>query len=154
MTLSQTSNSSHLGAVLYIPDLVFLQEIQDDGPTDSGTASASSTLDSFTNAIFTLTGLRYSHIDIPPSTTLTAGNLAAKSAPHPTIPLSSPIYAINVYLGSKGGSTSSSQIITAGGFSEFRLFSVVAPMKVLNGVMWGLDEVVTKAEESTAIYLT
>ncbi|KAF8420368.1 Endonuclease/exonuclease/phosphatase [Tirmania nivea] len=74
-------NSSHLAAVaehiadyLRTPDLVFLQEIQDnDGPTDSGTVSASITLESLTDEIFSLTGLHYSHVDIPPVNNLDGG---------------------------------------------------------------------------------
>lgn len=67
-------NSSHLGVVanhiakyLNIPDIMFVQEIQDDsGPTDDGVVSANLTLTTLVNAIQKESGILYSFIDIAP----------------------------------------------------------------------------------------
>ncbi|KAF8476024.1 Endonuclease/exonuclease/phosphatase [Kalaharituber pfeilii] len=240
-------SSDHLGAVadhmvnyLKTPDLIFVQEVQDnDGPRNSGTVSANSTLATLSDAIFKLSGIQYSYIDISPVNNQDGGQpggnirvaylynpktLALASAPGtgpgdsttavsvlpdghlshnpgriaptdpawtasrkplvatfraakppkrtPNPPL---IYAINVHFGSKGGSSSThgsprppvnggvhdrlaqatlvsdfienqilatnpdAYVIASGDFNEF---SYVAPMKVFNGVMHDLDEVV------------
>ena len=67
-------NSSHLGLVanhiamyLNTPDIMFVQEIQDDsGPTDDGVLSANLTLTTLVNAIQRESGTLYSFIDIAP----------------------------------------------------------------------------------------
>lgn len=67
-------NSSHLGVVanhiakyLNAPDIMFVQEIQDDsGPTDDGVVSANLTLTTLVNAIQKESGILYSFIDIAP----------------------------------------------------------------------------------------
>ena len=67
-------NSSHLPAVanhiakyLNIPDIMFVQEIQDDsGPTDDGVVSANLTLTTLVNAIQRESGVLYSFVDIAP----------------------------------------------------------------------------------------
>ena len=66
--------SSHLDAVanhianyLNNPDIVFLQEIQDNsGETDNGVVSANVTLTNLVNAISAAGGATYSFIDIDP----------------------------------------------------------------------------------------
>ena len=67
-------NSSHIPAVakhiakyLNTPDIMFVQEIQDDsGPTDDGVVSANLTLTTLVNAIQKESGILYSFIDINP----------------------------------------------------------------------------------------
>lgn len=59
--------AGHIHTYLGLPDLVFLQEIQDqDGPTDDGVVTANGTLDVLVEAIAKLGGERYSYIDIDP----------------------------------------------------------------------------------------
>ena len=64
------SIAAHIVTFLKSPDLIFLQEIQDDnGPTDSGVVSANRTLTALTDAIYALsnhTTPKYNFIDIPP----------------------------------------------------------------------------------------
>lgn len=67
-------NSSHLPVVanhiakyLNIPDIMFVQEIQDDsGPTDDGVVSANLTLTTLVEAIQKESGILYSFTDIAP----------------------------------------------------------------------------------------
>jgi predicted extracellular nuclease len=67
-------NSSHLPVVanhiakyLNTPDIMFVQEIQDDsGPTDDGVVSANLTLATLVTAIQKESGVLYSYIDIAP----------------------------------------------------------------------------------------
>lgn len=252
-------NSTHLGSIaahivtyLKTPDLLFLQEIQDsDGPTNSGTVSANATLTTLIDAIYALSGLRYSYVDIPPMNNLDGGQPGGNIRPaylynpltltlaspdeitpatsttplrvlpggtlshnpgridplnptwsssrkplvaawYPVNPVNppshsspKPIITINVHLTSKGGSSSPhgsprpplnggvaarlaqttllksfisailaedprAQIIAAGDFNEF---SPVAPMRVFDGVMWDLDEVVGVRQEERYSYL-
>ncbi|KAL5512830.1 hypothetical protein ACEPAG_3096 [Sanghuangporus baumii] len=61
--------AEHIASSLNAPDIVFLQEIQDNsGPTDDGTVSANLTLTTLVNAIANATGnrLRYNFTEIPP----------------------------------------------------------------------------------------
>ncbi|KIW27630.1 uncharacterized protein PV07_07355 [Cladophialophora immunda] len=68
------SNSTTLPGIAYdiayylnSPDLVFLQEIQDNsGPTDDGVVSANVTLETLVAAIETAGGVSYSYLDIDP----------------------------------------------------------------------------------------
>jgi hypothetical protein len=61
------SVAAHIGKFLKTPDLVFLQEIQDDsGPTDDGVVTANKTLTTLVNAIADVTGVTYSFIEIAP----------------------------------------------------------------------------------------
>lgn len=72
---NMTFNSTHLplaasqiGDYLKSPDLVFLQEIQDDtGPTDDGVVSSNKTLQTFVDAISAHSGDKYSFAYIAPS---------------------------------------------------------------------------------------
>lgn len=67
-------NSSHLPVVakhiahyLNTPDIMFVQEIQDDsGPTDDGVVSANLTLTTLVKAIQKESGVLYSYFDIAP----------------------------------------------------------------------------------------
>ncbi|KAG8816646.1 hypothetical protein FRC19_011897 [Serendipita sp. 401] len=71
---NMTWNSTHLplaaaqiGDYLKNPDLVFLQEIQDDtGPTDDGVVSSNKTLQTFVDAIAAHSGVTYSFAYIAP----------------------------------------------------------------------------------------
>lgn len=55
---------NYLGA----PDLVFLQEIQDnDGPTKSGIVSGNVTLQTLADAIYKISGVTYSFVEIAPT---------------------------------------------------------------------------------------
>lgn len=59
--------AEHIVKYLNTPDIVFLQEIQDDdGPTDDGEVAANSTLDILTGAISSISSVKYSYIDINP----------------------------------------------------------------------------------------
>lgn len=59
--------ADHIGNYLNTPDLMFIQEVQDDnGATDNGTVSANLTLTNLVNAIANVTGVVYDFIDIPP----------------------------------------------------------------------------------------
>ncbi|TFK28001.1 endonuclease/exonuclease/phosphatase [Coprinopsis marcescibilis] len=57
----------HIVDYLRTPDLLFLQEIQDDsGPTDDGTVSANLTLSTLANAIQSFSGVKYSFTLVNP----------------------------------------------------------------------------------------
>lgn len=59
--------AEHIVKYLNTPDIVFLQEIQDDdGPTDDGVVTASKTLDVLTSAIAGISSVKYSYVDIAP----------------------------------------------------------------------------------------
>ncbi|KAL1748037.1 Endonuclease/exonuclease/phosphatase [Schizophyllum fasciatum] len=59
--------ANHIAAYLHNPDILFLQEIQDNsGPKDDGTISANITLATLTNAIKNISGVAYSYVDIDP----------------------------------------------------------------------------------------
>jgi predicted extracellular nuclease len=71
---NMTWNSTHLPTAagqivdyLKTPDLVFLQEIQDDsGPINDGNVSSNKTLQTFVDAISAKSGVNYSFVYIPP----------------------------------------------------------------------------------------
>lgn len=69
--------AAHIVTFLKSPDLIFLQEIQDDdGRTDSGIVSANKTLTALADAIYTLSNHstpKYNFIDIPPQNNLDGG---------------------------------------------------------------------------------
>lgn len=59
--------ADHIVNFLKTPDLMFIQEIQDDsGSTDDGTVSANVTLQNLVNAISAAGGGDYSFVNIPP----------------------------------------------------------------------------------------
>jgi predicted extracellular nuclease len=59
--------ANHIANYLNSPDLVFLQEIQDnDGPTDDGVVAANVTLDTLVAAIENAGGVSYHYTDIDP----------------------------------------------------------------------------------------
>lgn len=60
--------ATHIAQYLGVPDLVFLQEIQDDsGVTDDGTVIANQTLQNLVNAIANASnGVIYEFVDIAP----------------------------------------------------------------------------------------
>lgn len=59
--------AEHIVKYLGSPDVVFLQEIQDDtGPTNDGAVSANKSLDVLINAIAAISPLKYSYVDIDP----------------------------------------------------------------------------------------
>jgi predicted extracellular nuclease len=59
--------ANHIAKYLNTPDIMFIQEIQDDsGPTDDGVVSANLTLATLVNAIQKESGILYSFIDIAP----------------------------------------------------------------------------------------
>ena len=68
------ANTDHLPGIAYhiayymnSPDLIFLQEIQDnDGPTDDGVVSANVTLETLVTAISDFGGVSYNYVDIDP----------------------------------------------------------------------------------------
>ena len=59
--------ANHIAKYLNTPDIMFIQEIQDDsGPTDDGIVSANLTLTTLVDAIRKESGILYSFIDIAP----------------------------------------------------------------------------------------
>ena len=59
--------ADHIANYLNTPDIMFVQEIQDDsGPTDDGVVSANLTLTTLVNAIQEKSGILYSFVDIVP----------------------------------------------------------------------------------------
>ncbi|KAJ9655013.1 hypothetical protein H2198_006058 [Neophaeococcomyces mojaviensis] len=61
------SRAEHIVKYLGSPDLVFLQEVQDnDGPTNDGVVDANSTLDVLVKAIQVAGGVEYVYVDIDP----------------------------------------------------------------------------------------
>lgn len=69
--------ATHIAQYLKTPDLVFVQEIQDDsGPTDDGTVSANTTLNTLVAAIANASnGFTYEYIDIDPVNDQDGGKL-------------------------------------------------------------------------------
>ncbi|KLO04878.1 DNase I-like protein [Schizopora paradoxa] len=64
-TLPQVAG--HIGVNLKGPDIMFVQEIQDNsGPTDDGTVVANLTMQTMASAIMTASGVQYTFIEIPP----------------------------------------------------------------------------------------
>ncbi|KDR82751.1 hypothetical protein GALMADRAFT_206527 [Galerina marginata CBS 339.88] len=59
--------ASHISSFLNTPDIVFLQEIQDNsGPTDDGTVDANVTLTTLVNAIAKVSGVTYQFASVNP----------------------------------------------------------------------------------------
>ncbi|KAJ7761516.1 DNase I-like protein [Mycena maculata] len=59
--------ANHIATVLFTPDIMFIQEVQDnDGPTDDGVVSASLTLSTLIAAIEKASGVTYSSVNIDP----------------------------------------------------------------------------------------
>ena len=59
--------AGHIATSLKSPDIVFLQEIQDNsGPTDNGVVDATTTLTNLANAIKAVNGIEYSFLEISP----------------------------------------------------------------------------------------
>ena len=59
--------AKHMSEYLHIPDIVFVQEIQDDsGPRNDGVVSANKTLAALTSAIKKASGVQYEFVNINP----------------------------------------------------------------------------------------
>ncbi|KXN88229.1 hypothetical protein AN958_07688, partial [Leucoagaricus sp. SymC.cos] len=59
--------ASHIADLMKTPDLLFIQEIQDDsGPTDDGTVAANATLAALIGAIENFSGVKYNFTQIDP----------------------------------------------------------------------------------------
>lgn len=57
--------ANHIAAYLRTPDIMFLQEIQDNsGETDDGTVDANVTLSTLTTAIANISGLTYNWTEV------------------------------------------------------------------------------------------
>ena len=66
--------ASHISNALKTPDLMFIQEIQDNtGATDDGVVDANKTLTALVGAIQTLSNVSYSFVDIDPVNDLDGG---------------------------------------------------------------------------------
>ncbi|TRM63932.1 DNase I-like protein [Schizophyllum amplum] len=66
--------ADHIATYLLTPDIMFLQEIQDNsGPTDDGTVTANVTLTTLANAIANVSGVTYSFIEIAPEDGMDGG---------------------------------------------------------------------------------
>lgn len=61
------SVADHIASILNTPDIMFVQEIQDNsGPTDDGVVSADLTLTALVGAIAKAGDVRYNFTEIPP----------------------------------------------------------------------------------------
>lgn len=59
--------SEHIADYLHTPDIVFVQEIQDDsGPRNNGVVSANKTLKALADAIEKASGVKYHFVNIDP----------------------------------------------------------------------------------------
>lgn len=59
--------AAHIGNILHTPDIMFLQEIQDNsGPIDDGTVSANVTLSTLVKAIADVSNVTYAYASIDP----------------------------------------------------------------------------------------
>jgi hypothetical protein len=59
--------ANHIGKILRTPDIMFIQEVQDNsGPTDDGVVSANVTLSTLVAAIANISGVTYSFTVIDP----------------------------------------------------------------------------------------
>jgi predicted extracellular nuclease len=59
--------AAHISNVLLTPDIMFIQEVQDNsGPTDDGTVSANVTLGTLVAAIAKASNVTYSFVQIDP----------------------------------------------------------------------------------------
>ena len=59
--------AEHIGTLLVTPDILFVQEIQDDsGSADNGITSANRTLSMLANAIKKASGIHYDYVNIEP----------------------------------------------------------------------------------------
>lgn len=69
--------AEHIAHYLKTPDVVFVQEIQDDsGTKDDGVVSANKTLTSLVNAITKASnGVQYEYVNIPPQDNMDGGQL-------------------------------------------------------------------------------
>ena len=67
--------AEHITNLLGLPDIVFLQEIQDDsGPRDNGVVSANATLQAIASAIKVASGgVSYDFVDVPPINNMDGG---------------------------------------------------------------------------------
>ncbi|EGO23670.1 hypothetical protein SERLADRAFT_356525 [Serpula lacrymans var. lacrymans S7.9] len=66
--------ASHIVSHLLSPDLLFLQEIQDDsGSTNNGIVSANTTLSNIVNAIMDMGGVAYAWVDVDPLNNMDGG---------------------------------------------------------------------------------
>lgn len=112
-------NSTHLPKVaghivnyLKTPDLLFIQEVQDDsGPTDDGVVSANATLTTLVGAIKKLSNVTYAFTDINPVSNedggQPGGNIRVAYLYRPEV--------VNLYLPNKGGPTDATRIVAMQG---------------------------------------
>lgn len=60
--------ADHIATFLKTPDIVFVQEIQDNsGPTDDGTVIGNLTLTNLVNAIASISNVHYNFLEIAPT---------------------------------------------------------------------------------------
>ena len=66
--------AQHIATYLGLPDIVFLQEVQDnDGPTGNGVVSANKTLDILVDAIANISNYQYAYVDVDPVNDVSGG---------------------------------------------------------------------------------
>ncbi|KAL2168416.1 hypothetical protein VTG60DRAFT_7277 [Thermothelomyces hinnuleus] len=97
---------------LKTPDLLFLQEVQDDsGPTDDGVVSANATLTALVGAIKDLGNVTYAFTDINPVSNedggQPGGNIRVAYLYRPEV--------VSLYLPNKGGPTDATKVVAAQG---------------------------------------
>lgn len=66
--------AEHINTYLLLPDILFVQEIQDDsGGSNNGVVSANRTLSTLANAIEKTSGIRYDFVNIEPEDNMDGG---------------------------------------------------------------------------------
>lgn len=103
--------AAHLVNYLHTPDLIFIQEVQDDsGPTDDGVVSANATLTALTNAIYELSKVKYSFASVDPAPGnldggQPGGNIRQAYLYRPDV--------ISLYKPNQGGANDATQVVPA-----------------------------------------
>jgi predicted extracellular nuclease len=112
-------NSTHLPKVaahivdyLKTPDLIFVQEVQDNsGPTDDGVVSANTTLTTLVDAIHSLSGVTYAFADVDPVSNADGGqpggNIRQAYLYRPDV--------ISLYKPNQGGSNDATEVVPGEG---------------------------------------
>ncbi|KAK4237803.1 Endonuclease/ exonuclease [Achaetomium macrosporum] len=104
--------AAHIVDYLKTPDLMFVQEIQDNnGPTDDGVVDANATLTALVEAINTLSGVTYAFTDIDPVSDedggQPGGNIRVAYLYRPEV--------VSLYKPNPGGSNDATEVVPAQG---------------------------------------
>jgi predicted extracellular nuclease len=104
--------AAHLVDYLKTPDLLFIQEVQDDsGPTDDGVVSANATLTALVDAIKAASNVTYAFADVAPVSNADGGqpggNIRVAYLYRPEI--------VELYQANQGGSNDATEVVAAQG---------------------------------------